>query len=57
MRQKQHQRTDTECGMYSLYVIIELLENRKTPQYFQKHRISDDEMERLRKIYFNQAQE
>ena len=55
--EKQHQRTDTECGMYSLYVIIELLENRKTPQYFQEHRISDNEMERLRKIYFNQAQE
>ena len=54
---RQHQRTDTECGMYSLYTIIELLENKKTPQYFQKHRIPDKEMERLRKIYFNIAQE
>ena len=41
--------------MYSLFLIIELLENRKTPDYFTKKRISDKEMEHLRKIYFNEA--
>lgn len=50
---KEHQRGDTECGIYSLYLIIELLEGRRTPQYFLTHRVSDKDMEKLRKIYFN----
>ena len=52
---KEHQRKDTECGMYSLYFIIELLENKKTPEHFLTHRISDSEMEELRKQYFNES--
>ena len=54
---KEHQRKDTECGIYSLYLIIELLEGRRTPQYFLTHRIPDAEMEKLRKIYFNPPSE
>ena len=50
---KEHQRGDTECGIYSLYLITELLEGRRTPHYFLTHRIPDAEMEKLRKIYFN----
>ena len=48
-----HQMSDTECGVYVLYTIIELLQGRKKPNYFLKHRVSDKEMEKLRKIYFN----
>ena len=55
VNKQSHQRGDTECGMYSLFLIIELLENRKTPNYFTKGRISDKEMEKLRKVYFNEA--
>ena len=47
-----HQKTDTECGMYVLYVIIELLKNNKTPQNFDK-RVPDKDMEYLRKVFFN----
>ena len=31
---KEHQHENTECGIYSLHIIIELLYDRKTPQYF-----------------------
>ena len=48
----QHQKTDTECGMYTLYVIIQLLLERMTPEMFDK-RVPDEEMKYLRKRYFN----
>ena len=51
---KSHQRTNTECGMYSLYIITELLYNRKTPEYFMNTRVSDKDMMALRKKYFNE---
>jgi hypothetical protein len=50
---KEHQRGDTECGIYSLYLIIQMLTDKKTPEYYMKHRVSDEEMEKLRKKYFN----
>ena len=49
----KHQRTDTECGMYVLYVIIQLLKEKMKPDDFQK-RIPDEKVEKFRKIYFNQ---
>lgn len=53
VNKKGHQRQDTECGIYSLFVLIELLYDRKTPEYFLENRIPDIEMEKLRKKYFN----
>jgi len=50
---KIHQKTETECGMYSLYMIIELLNKRKTYKYFMDTRVPDKDVEILRKIYFN----
>jgi hypothetical protein len=50
---KEHQRTDTECGMYSLYFTIQLLKDSKSPSFFKEHRIPDEDMEELRKKYFN----
>lgn len=50
---KEHQRGDTECGIYSLYLIIQMLTDKKDPEYYKKHRVSDEEMEKLRKKYFN----
>ena len=41
--------------MYSLYFIIELLDNKKTPEYFLTNRIADSKMEELRKHYFNES--
>jgi len=48
----EHQKEDTECGIYALYFIISMLENKK-PGDFLKKRITDNEMEKLRKLYFN----
>lgn len=48
----EHQKGDTECGMYVLYVITQLLKNKMTPKNFDK-RVTDKEMEELRKVLFN----
>jgi len=48
----RHQYSNSECGMYSLYFIVEMLKDR-TPEHFLKHRIDDTLVERLRKQYFN----
>ena len=48
----RHQYSNSECGMYSLYFIIEMLKDRN-PEHFLKHRISDKAVEKLRKQYYN----
>ena len=52
---KEHQQTDSECGMYSLYFIIQQLKDCHPTDYFLTHTITDKEMEHLRKIYFNES--
>jgi hypothetical protein len=47
----EHQKKNTECGMYSLYFIIETLKNGE-PLIFNKLK-SDDEMHSFRRKYFN----
>lgn len=49
---KQHQFGDTECGMYSLYFIINML--RDIPfETFETHIITDKLMTEFREKYFN----
>lgn len=50
---KQHQYTTSECGMYSLYFMVSMLEDRLTQNYLKTHVITDKHMTRLRKIYYN----
>lgn len=51
---KEHQLEDTECGIYSLYVISGLLDGTLDPKRLsQGPRISDDQMFRLRETFFN----
>ena len=49
----EHQKGNTECGMYSLYLIIQLLTGTHDYEYFMKNKIPDKDMEKLRKEYFN----
>lgn len=49
---KRHQYSNSECGMYSLYFIIENLKDTSIEKLFN-NRISDKKMLELRKIYFN----
>ena len=48
----RHQKTDSECGMYSLYFVIEMLKDRNI-NYFLKNRIDDADVFALRNKYFN----
>lgn len=48
----KHQKSNTECGMYSLYFIVQAIKDIH-PYNKMKSRISDEEMERFREIYFN----
>lgn len=50
-----HQKKDTECGVYSLFMIIHLLTGEMKPEDFldNSKRMSDKYMERFRAEYFN----
>lgn len=50
-----HQEGNTECGMYSLYFILSMLKDTKTPNYFKKNKITDKQVEKYRNIYFNES--
>ena len=49
----EHQYGDTECGMYSLYFIIHMLEDKITGHYLKTHILKDIYVEKFRNIYFN----
>ena len=50
---RRHQFSESECGMYSLYFIIQMLKGITFKKFVSK-RIKDKYMVKLRKIYFNQ---
>ena len=50
----KHQRKNSECGMYCLFVLIQLLQDKITPEKLISKRIADEDMENLRKKYYNQ---
>ena len=51
---KRHQYRSSECGMYCLYFIIQMLTTDQSFEEFSKNKIEDIQMIRLRKKYFNQ---
>ncbi len=58
----EHQYSNTECGMYSLFFIVTMLTNKYEDQtfksvkqkitFFKRHRIPDKYVEKLRNEYF-----
>lgn len=51
---KKHQYGGTECGVYSIHFIIEMLKNPdKAMQIFLYGKIPDEAIEKYRNIYFN----
>jgi hypothetical protein len=52
INKKEHQKTESECGMYCLYFIIQMLKDKKIT-YFLDNKIPDDEVFKLRRQYFN----
>tara|TARA_B100002051_G_C16733265_1_gene639582 strand:- start:1721 stop:2578 length:858 start_codon:yes stop_codon:yes gene_type:complete len=49
----QHQYGDTECGIYCLHFITEMLKGKNFKRYINR-KISDKEMEKFRKVFFNE---
>ena len=53
---KQHQYSTTECGMYSLFFIVRMLEDKLTTQYLKTHVLTDKYIEKFRKIFYNDSE-
>jgi hypothetical protein len=51
----EHQYTTSECGIYSLYFIVHMLEDKLTEEYLKTHKLKDDYITKFRKIYFNES--
>lgn len=51
----EHQYGNTECGIYSIFFIVHMLEDKMTEHYFKTHILKDEYMEKFRKIYFNDS--
>ena len=51
---KRHQYRSSECGMYCLYFIIQMLTTDISFEKFIEHKIEDKKVFNLRKQYFNQ---
>ena len=59
----EHQYSNTECGMYSLFFIVTMLTNKYEDEvfknmkqkitFFKRHRITDKYVEKLRSEYFH----
>jgi hypothetical protein len=51
----EHQYGNTECGIYSLYFIVHMLEDKLTEHYLKTHILKDEYMNKFRKVYFNDS--
>jgi len=51
----EHQYGNTECGIYSLYFIVHMLEDKMTEHYLKTHILKDSYMNKFRHIYFNDS--
>lgn len=49
----QHQLKDSECGVYSLFFIINMLEDNIDSYFLNNNIIRDEDIEEFRSIYFN----
>ena len=49
----EHQYGNTECGVYSIFFIVHMLEDKFTEEYLKTHLLKDKYMEKFRKVYFN----
>ena len=49
-----HQQNNYSCGVYSLFFIVHMLEDKITSHYLKTHRLKDSYVEKFRRIYFNE---
>ena len=50
----EHQYKNTECGIYSIFFIVHMLEDKIASNYLKTHILKDEYMHNFRKIYFNE---
>ena len=50
----EHQYGNTECGIYAIYFIVHMLEDKINSYYLKNHILKDKYIEKFRKIYFNE---
>lgn len=53
INETRHQYSNSECGMYSLYFVVQMLMD--APASMMKRKIPDKKMIRLRELFFNRA--
>jgi hypothetical protein len=51
----EHQYGNSECGIYSLFFIVHMLEDKFTSNYLKTHILKDKYMENFRHVYFNDS--
>jgi len=51
----EHQYGNTECGVYSIFFIVHMLEDKMTEHYLKTHILKDEYIEKFRNIYFNDS--
>ena len=49
----EHQFGNTECGIYSIFFIVHMLEDKMTEHYLKTHILKDEYIQKFRKIYYN----
>jgi len=49
----EHQYADGQCGMYCLFVIVQLLKGKLKPQQIKRRRITDEKMQDFRSVFYN----
>ena len=49
----EHQYGNTECGIYSLFFVVHMLEDKLTGHYLKTHILKDAYMNKFRHVYFN----
>ena len=49
----EHQYGNTECGIYSLFFIVHMLEDKITGHYLKTHMLKDEYMEQFRNVFYN----
>jgi len=49
----EHQYGDTECGIYSIFFIVHMLDDKISGHYLKTHILKDEYMEKFRKVFFN----
>ena len=50
----EHQYGNTECGIYSLFFVTHMLEDKINGHYLKTHILKDKYMEKFRKVFYNQ---